>query len=200
MKTEEKKEKMRFLEKKLKKLTNSPLYDERVTSNYHYVFGEGDLNSKIMLIGEAPGKNEALSGKPFCGSSGKFLDQLLNHIQINRESVYITNIVKDRPPENRDPTSKEIEIYAPFLEAQINIIKPKVIASLGRYASDYIQKRLLNKKTPETITSLHGKKMKVNLSFGDVTVVPLYHPAVAIYNATKKDELKKDFEVLKDFK
>lgn len=200
MKINEKNERIESLKKRLENLIESPLFQERVKNNYYYVFGEGDLNCKIMLIGEAPGRREALSGKPFCGSSGRFLDQLFKHIEIKRESVYITNIVKDRPPENRDPNSKEIEIYAPILEEQINIIQPKLIAPLGRHSSNYIQNKLLKVKKPKTITQIHGKKTVATLSFGEVTIVPLYHPAVAIYDATKKDILKKDFEALKSFK
>ncbi len=95
-----------------------------------------------MFVGEAPGKNEALTGKPFCGAAGKILDELLATVGINRADIYITNIVKDRPPENRDPSPAEIESYGPFLDRQIEIIRPKVIATLGRYSMVYIMNRL----------------------------------------------------------
>lgn len=199
MKTEEKEKKLNSLEVKLKNLKQSPLYEERVRNDYQYVFGEGNIDSQIMLVGEAPGKNESLSGKPFCGSSGKVLDELFNHIGIERKNVYITNIVKDRPPENRDPTSKEIEVYTPLLEAQIEIIRPKVIAPLGRHSLNYILKKYFKKEDHGTVTNLHGKKFFITLSYGEVVIVPLYHPAVALYNVNRKDVLKKDFEILKSF-
>src|SRR3989344_8123108 len=109
-------------------LTESPLYSYRVENNYHPVIGEGSHDARVMFIGEAPGKNEALKARPFCGAAGKILDELLGSIGVKREDVYITNIVKDRPPENRDPTPEEIGMYAPFLDRQIDIIAPKIIA------------------------------------------------------------------------
>jgi len=122
-------------------LKNSPLCLERIKNKVFPVIGEGDHGAKIMFIGEAPGKNEAETGRPFCGRSGKLLDEFLASINIPRESVYITNIVKDRPPKNRDPLPEEIEIYAPFLDRQIEIIKPKIIATLGRFSMQYIMNR-----------------------------------------------------------
>ena len=111
---------------------DSPLYEYRTVNEYLPVIGEGSVDASIMLVGEAPGKNEAKTGKPFCGAAGKFLNILLESIGLSRDRVYITNIVKDRPPDNRDPTSEEIALYAPFLDRQIEIIKPKsvVMASL----------------------------------------------------------------------
>ena len=94
-----------------------------------------------MFVGEAPGKNEAKTGRPFCGAAGKILDNLLAHAGIERKNVYITNIVKDRPQQNRDPLPGEIKIYGPFLDRQIDIIQPKVIATLGRYSMDYIMRK-----------------------------------------------------------
>ena len=108
-------------------LTDSPLYEYRKKNNYYPVIGAGNHFAKIIFIGEAPGRNEAGTGKPFCGAAGKILDELLKSINIKRQDVYITNIVKDRPPENRDPTIKEIEIYSPFLTRQLEIIKPEII-------------------------------------------------------------------------
>ena len=107
-------------------LSVSPLYEYRTTNNYFPVIGEGDHYAKIMFIGEAPGEQEAKKGRPFIGASGRMLDELLKSIGLARESVYITNIVKDRPPDNRDPRKDEIKLYTPFLERQIQIIQPKV--------------------------------------------------------------------------
>ena len=151
-----------------------------------------------MFIGEAPGKNEAMTGRPFCGAAGKILDELLASIELPRKDVYITNIVKDRPPENRDPLPSEIELYAPFLDRQINTIQPKDIATLGRFSTDYIMRRTNLSFEIESISRAHGKMYEGQTTYGPVKVVPLYHPAAAIYNQSLKDTLKKDFQVLKN--
>ncbi len=180
-------------------LTASPLYAERMKNNAQPVIGEGSLDAQIMFVGEAPGKNEATTGRPFCGMSGKVLDQLLAHINLSRDSVYVTNIVKDRPTDNRDPKPSEIELYGPFLDRQIDIIQPRVIATLGRFSMEYVMNRLGLGESIEAISNMHGRVFKAKVGFGQVTIVPLYHPAVAVYNRKKLPELKKDFEVLKTF-
>ena len=180
-------------------LKESPLYKERIKNNYYPVIGEGNHRAKIMFVGEAPGKNEAETGRPFCGASGRILDELLASISVSREKVYITNIVKDRPPLNRDPNPQEIEIYALFLNRQIEIIKPKVVATLGRFSMDYIMKRFGLEKELQSISRIHGKIFEADTSYGGIKIIPLYHPAVAVYNAQTKDVLKKDFEILKEF-
>ena len=178
-------------------LTISPLYQYRIQNNYMPVIGDGSLDTPIVFIGEAPGKNEALTGKPFCGASGKVLDQLLEHIGIKREDVYITNIVKDRPHDNRDPKPEEIEVYAPFLIQQLEIIQPKVIATLGRFSMEFVMKHFGLESHIESISTLAGTCFVVKTSWGTVSIVPLYHPAVAVYNRSRLDELKKHFEILK---
>src|SRR3989344_3154560 len=135
--TEDRFEEMRKIRDELLGFKKSPLYKYRLENKYFPVVGEGSHNAHIMFIGEAPGKNEAETARPFCGKSGKILDEMLESINLNRSDVYITNIVKDRPPENRDPTEAEIKLYAPYLDRQINIIQPKVIATLGRYSMSY---------------------------------------------------------------
>lgn len=174
---------------------NSPLYDFRVKNNFLPVIGEGDHYAKIMFIGEAPGKNEALTGRPFCGAAGRILDELLQSINLDRKNVYVTNIVKDRPPFNRDPLPEEIEFYSPFLIRQIEIIKPEVIATLGRFSMAYIIKKFGLESELKPISIMHGKIFSAE----KVTIIPLYHPAVAIYNNSTKETLKKDFEILKSF-
>ena len=181
------------------KLTNSPLYTYRKQNNYYPVLGEGNHNAAIMFIGEAPGKNEAETGRPFCGAAGHVLTELINVIGLTRDQVYITNIVKDRPPENRDPTGAEIELYAPFLDKQISVIKPKVIATLGRFSMAYLLNRYNAEEKDQTISRLHGSVISIKEAFNHVYLVPLYHPAVALYNANQMTTLKKDFEVLKQF-
>ena len=166
---------------------------------YFPVLGEGSHEADIMFVGEAPGKNEAKTGRPFCGAAGKILDELLSHIGAERSKVYITNIVKDRPPENRDPTPEEIKIYGPFLDRQIDAIRPKVIATLGRFSMVYIMEKFGLWESLEPISSAHGKFFEAEAPYGKITILPLYHPAVAIYNRASKETLMSDFEKLKPF-
>jgi DNA polymerase len=152
-----------------------------------------------MFVGEAPGKTEAETARPFCGRSGKLLDEMIAHIGLKREDVYITNVVKDRPQDNRDPLPSEIELYAPFLDRQIDIIQPKVLVGLGRFSGVYLMNKLGIGDQVTSISAMHGKEYKAQASYGPVTIVPLYHPAVALYDGSKKSELMKDFEVLKKY-
>ncbi|PJF40623.1 MAG: uracil-DNA glycosylase, partial [Phototrophicales bacterium] len=133
-------EQLRQIRDEVLNLTESPLYSYRKQNGYFPVIGQGNHYADIMFIGEAPGENEAKTGVPFCGASGRVLDELIASIGLRREAVYITNIVKDRPPANRDPNKQEIELYSPFLVRQINIIQPKVIATLGRFSMEFILK------------------------------------------------------------
>lgn len=193
------KEKQREIEKmkaELSALKKSPLYKYRVENNYLPVVGEGSLSAEIMFIGEAPGRNEAKTGVPFCGSAGKILDELLEAINLGRENVYITNIVKDRPPKNRDPLPEEIKIYGPFLDRQIELIKPKIIATLGRYSMKYVLEKFQLDSEVRPISEMHGKFVEAKASYGKIKIAILYHPCVAIYNRKKMPELKKDMKVL----
>lgn len=178
-------------------LKTSPLYRYRTENNYFPVIGEGSHDAKIMFVGEAPGRNEAKTGKPFCGAAGKILDGLLASAGINRPDVYVTNIVKDRPQENRDPTPEEIKIYGPFLDRQIEIIKPKVIATLGRYSMVYVMKKFGLDSLIEPIGQAHGKAYEAQTSYGKIDIVTLYHPCAAIYNRKKLPMLMKDIQILK---
>lgn len=192
-------EQMNKIRDELFLLKSSPLYEYRVSNNYLPVVGEGSYDAIIMFIGEAPGKNEAKSGKPFCGAAGKIFDKILEHADIDRESIYVTNIVKDRPPQNRDPLPEEIKIYGPFLDRQINIIKPKVIVTLGRYAMSYIMEKFNLKEQIELIGKAHGKAYKAQASYGEIDIVALYHPCVAVYNPRNLGKLKKDALILKSY-
>ncbi len=174
-------------------LKSLPLYNERKKNNFLPVIGEGNHFAKIMFVGEAPGKNEAKTGRPFCGEAGKVLDILLMSQNIKRSDVYITNIVKDKPPNNRDPFPKEISAYSPFLERQIKLINPKVLVSLGRHSMNYFFEKFNIEK--EAISLCHGKVFKIK----GMDFLTLYHPAVAVYNRTKIDILKKDFKILKKY-
>ena len=171
----------------------------RVRDGTFPVLGEGSHNARLMFVGEAPGRNEAATGRPFCGAAGKILDTLCASIGLERKDVYVTNIVKDRPPQNRDPLPEEIELYAPFLDRQIAVIQPSVIVTLGRFSMEYILKRFGLAEYLGPISRLHGQIFSASSSYGIVKIVPLYHPAAAIYNPTLKDDLLRDFAVLKDF-
>jgi DNA polymerase len=158
------------------------------------VFGVGNPESEILFIGEGPGYWEDQKGEPFVGNAGKLLDTVLRSIQIPRESVYITNIVHHRPPENRDPLPEEISAYGKYLDELIKIIDPKVIITLGRFS--------MGKFLPGvTISSVHGKVQSVNWKGKEVVVVPMYHPAAALRNGNMmfsfKDDFRKVPEILK---
>ncbi|MBW3538157.1 uracil-DNA glycosylase [Candidatus Parcubacteria bacterium] len=144
--------------------------------------GEGGSDAAVMFIGEAPGAHEDKQGKPFVGAAGKFLNEMLAGIGLDRQNVYITNIVKYRPPANRDPLPEEIKAFMPYLQQQINIIKPKLIVFLGRHA--------MNVFLPELkISQAHGRALRKN---GQV-YLPLFHPAAALYNGGMRQTLIDDF-------
>jgi DNA polymerase len=193
---EQKFEEMKKIRDELLQLKESPLYQYRIENKYFPVVGEGSHTAHIMFIGEAPGKNEAETGRPFSGKSGKVLDNMLESIKLNRSDVYITNIVKDRPQENRDPTEEEIKIYAPFLDRQIEIVQPQVIATLGRFSMAYIMNRFNLVDKIGTIGELHGKEFVAQTNYGPISIIPLYHPAVSLYDGSNKETILKDFQVL----
>ncbi len=187
---------LREIRDEIVNLKDSPLYVERVNNGVYPVIGEGNHHAAIMFIGEAPGRNEAQTGRPFCGAAGRILDELLASVGIKRSEVYITNIVKDRPPFNRDPTPEEITAYGPFLDRQIHIIQPKVIVTLGRFAMAYIMNKFGLGWVLKPISQMHGKIFNAKTDYGEIKIIPLYHPAVAVYNANTKDVLAADFRVL----
>ncbi len=151
------------------------------------VFGVGDPHARVAFVGEAPGRNEDLNGEPFVGAAGKLLDELLAHAGLERSEVYIANVLKCRPPGNRDPLPHEIETCTPFLREQIRVIMPEVLVTLGNFATKFVL------KTDVGITRLHGRVQQA----GRFTVLPIFHPAAAIYDRTKRDALFADFETLR---
>ena len=198
---------MKDLEAELRKIKDEvinckkcSLYKERINGGFYPVIGEGNHQAKIMFVGEAPGLQEAKTGRPFCGAAGRILDELLDSVSIKRENVYITNILKDRPPENRDPQPEEIQACTPSLERQIEIIKPKVLCPLGRYSMNFLMEKLGLGDQIEGISKIHGKLFKTKDLFQDISIIPFYHPAVAAYNPNMKNVLKKDFSILERFK
>lgn len=157
--------------------------------------GIGDPESQIMLVGEAPGRSEDTKGEPFVGSAGKFLDELLSEIGHTRSDVFITNVVKCRPPENRDPTPHEVETCTPYLNRQIGIIEPKFIITLGKHSTAYIFSRT---NLPfNNITRTRGKVYEISLYGMKIAVFPTFHPAAALYSAEYKQQLVKDFQQIR---
>jgi len=152
------------------------------------VFGAGDENADLVFVGEAPGRNEDMQGKPFVGAAGKLLDKLLNSIGLERSQVYIANVLKCRPPQNRDPLPDEIEICKPLLLKQIEIIGPKVVCTLGRFATQVILDKNIS------ISKVRGKCFDGN----GYRIFPIYHPAAALYQRTNLASLKADFLKLKE--
>lgn len=157
--------------------------------------GDGNPHSKVVFIGEAPGEQEDKQGRPFVGNAGKLLEELLGTIGLQRSDVYITNVVKFRPPDNRDPTPEEKEACLPFLLAELAIIKPTVIVPLGRHALTHFFAKM-------SISVVHGKPQTVRPAQGDdpgVTIFPIYHPAAALHNPGLRQALKDDFQALGQF-
>ena len=163
------------------------------------VVGKGNENADILFVGEAPGRNEDEQGIPFVGASGKNLDKLLEKVGLSLEDVYITNILKCRPPENRDPLSEEIQAHTPWLLKQIEEIKPKVVCSLGNYATKFfLAKGDVDKMGEQLgITQLHGKVSDLKINGQKIRLIPLFHPAAIIYKRSLQEDWEKDMEIVK---
>ncbi len=149
------------------------------------VFGDGSPDADMVFIGEAPGKNEDIQGKPFVGAAGKFLNEMLEMIGLKREDIYITNIVKYRPPNNRDPLPEEKAAFLPYLRQQLEIIKPKLIVTLGRHSMDVLLPGL-------KISQVHGQPKR----YQGRVYLPLFHPAAALYNGGMRQTLIDDFALI----
>ena len=159
-----------------------PLCDGRTQT----VFGVGNPNARVLIVGEAPGKNEDLQGEPFVGAAGKYLNELLAIAGLSREDVYIANVLKCRPPSNRDPRPEEIQACTPFLREQTRTINPEYIVTLGNFSTKFIL------KTDVGITRLHGTLQRA----GRFKVFPIFHPAAALYDSKKREALENDFATL----
>jgi len=160
------------------------------------VAGEGSPDAVVMFIGEAPGYREDLKGRPFVGAAGKLLDEMVSRIGLSRSEVYIGNVLKCRPPENRDPVSIEVKACTPFLDRQIRIIEPRLIVTLGRHSTLYILLKA-GFKDVEGITRLRGKVYEADVLGLRVSVIPTYHPAAALYRGKYRSGLESDFQLLK---
>jgi uracil-DNA glycosylase family 4 len=160
-----------------------PLHEGRTK----VVFGSGNADADLMFVGEAPGMHEDLQGLPFVGRAGKLLDQLLEEVGLQRSDVFITNVLLCRPPGNRDPQPDEIETCKPYLHRKIELIQPKVICTLGNFAT-----KLLT-RSQRGITGVHGRPQVHELAGRTVRVYPLYHPAAALRSTKTLEELREDF-------
>ncbi len=169
---------------------------ELAASATQLVFSDGNPDADLVFVGEAPGKKEDESGKPFVGAAGKFLNEMLGLIGLKREDIYITNIVKYRPPENRDPLPEEKKAFLPYLQSQLEVIQPKILVTLGRHS--------MNCFLPDLqISNVHGEPKRVTLSLKndskdtlEMVILPLFHPAAALYNGGMRQTLIDDFSLI----
>ena len=181
----EKQNRMETLREEIGECTRCTLSSGRT----NIVIGDGDAGARVMFVGEAPGFHEDVQGLPFVGSAGKLLDQFLGEIGLRRSDVYIANIVKCRPPDNRDPLSQEIETCRLFLSRQIDIIKPNVICTLGNHATRTLLGRTVS------ITRIRGEAQEVEGHF----IFPMLHPAAALHRGTMMEKVREDFQNLRKF-
>jgi len=158
------------------------------------VNGEGDLDSRVVFLGEAPGRREDESGRPFVGSAGKLLDRLLAGAGLSRDKVFISNVVRCRPPGNRRPKWSEVEACSCHIERVLGIIAPRVVAPMGNSAVEFLFERY--RLGEAVIGDVHGKPVEIEMPWGRVIVFPLYHPAAAIYNRKLLEELEADMRML----
>lgn len=185
-------EQMDELSSVIRECRKCPLWKD----THNAVPGEGNPAAKLVFIGEAPGKQEDLTGRPFVGRAGSLLERLLAGIGLTRSDVFIANIVKHRPPENRDPRESEIEACTPYLDQQIRLIKPEIIVTLGRHSTRYILSRVPIEF--EKITDIRGKVFPVTFAGRKVRIIPTFHPAAALYNPAYRADLEEDFRTIRN--
>lgn len=186
-------EKQKLLDQIKAEILNKNVCPELAKTATQLVFGDGNPSAEIVFIGEAPGKNEDLKGIPFIGAAGKFLNEMLEGIGLERKDVYITNIVKYRPPNNRDPLPEEKKAFLSYLQAQLEVIQPKIVVTLGRHS--------MNCFLPDLqISKIHGeaKRIKIRMKQNEsdvltLVILPLFHPAAALYNGGLRQTLIDDF-------
>jgi DNA polymerase len=167
-------------------IIDSDVCSELAAQATNLVMGDGNIDAKIVFIGEAPGKNEDEQGLPFVGAAGKFLNEMLAQAGMVRSDVFITNIVKYRPPNNRDPLPEEKAAFWPYLIQQLQVIEPKVVITLGRHSMEYFLPDM-------KISQVHGQPKHIQLGDKKLVIVPLYHPAAALYNGGMRQTLIDDF-------
>lgn len=180
-----KKDELKKLKKEMEEDKNLPLREGAT----QLVFGEGNPDAEIYFLGEGPGFHEDRLGRPFVGQAGKLLDQLIESIGLKRGDVYISNVVRFRPPDNRDPLPGEIEAFRPYVDREIEIVNPKLIVTLGRFS---MGKFLLDAK----ISQVHGKPRTVQWKGKSVIVIPMYHPAAALRSLDIMRQIREDFKII----
>lgn len=179
-------EKQALLDRVKQEIIDKNICSDLAAQATNLVMGDGNVNADIVFIGEAPGKNEDEQGIPFIGAAGKFLNEMLGEAGMQRSDVYITNIVKYRPPNNRDPLPEEKKAFWPYLLKQLQIIKPKVVITLGRHSMEYFLPGL-------RISAIHGQPKRIQFGDEKLVIIPLYHPAAALYNGSMRQTLIDDF-------
>lgn len=179
-------EKQALLDRIKEEIINKDICPELRAQATNLVMGDGNINAEIVFIGEAPGKNEDEQGLPFVGAAGKFLNEMLGQAGMQRSDVYITNIVKYRPPNNRDPLPDEKKAFWPYLLKQLQIIQPKVVITLGRHSMEYFLPGM-------KISAIHGEPKRIQFGEHKLVIVPLFHPAAALYNPAMRQTLVDDF-------
>ncbi|RLI73548.1 uracil-DNA glycosylase [Archaeoglobales archaeon] len=180
------------IEEEIKKCKKCDLW----STKRNYVPGDGSENADVVFIGEAPGREEDLQGKPFVGNAGKLLTEMIEKIGLTRKDVFIGNVLKCRPPNNRDPTPEEIEACSPYLIRQLEVIKPKVIVCLGRFSASFIFELFGLEFT--NISRVRRKVFNVERWGKNVSIIALYHPAAILYRPQLREEYEKEFGVIKD--
>jgi len=179
-------DKQEQLDKVKQAILDNNVCPELAAQATNLVMGDGNIDADIVFIGEAPGKNEDEQGLPFVGAAGKFLNEMLGEARMSRGDVYITNIVKYRPPNNRDPEPDEKKAFWPYLLKQLQIIQPKVVITLGRHSMEYFLPDM-------KISQIHGQPKRIKFGDDHLVIVPLYHPAAALYNGSMRQTLIDDF-------
>lgn len=191
-----KQEKLNKIEKTILNNLKCPLKDAAL----NLVFGKGNPNAKILFIGEAPGAKEDEQGLPFVGRAGKELDKLLHKIELTIDDVYIANILKYRPPKNRDPTKVEIKNHTPYLIEQIITIKPKIIVTLGNFATKFVLSNynIDEMKKVKGIAEIHGTKHTIEFNKEEYLVIPIYHPSAMMYKPSIREHFQNDFKIMSE--
>ena len=179
------------LDKVRQAIVDNQVCPELAETATNLVMGDGNIDADIVFIGEAPGKNEDEQGLPFVGAAGKFLNEMLAQAGMARSDVFITNIVKYRPPNNRDPLPEEKKAFWPYLLKQLQIIEPKVVITLGRHSMEYFLPDM-------KISQVHGQAKRIQFGDHKLVIVPLYHPAAALYNGSMRQTLIDDFLTVPD--
>ncbi len=178
--------KQQQLDEVRQKILDNNVCPELAAQATNLVMGDGNIDADIVFIGEAPGKNEDEQGLPFVGAAGKFLNEMLAQAGMERSDVFITNIVKYRPPNNRDPEPEEKKAFWPYSLKQLQIIQPKVVITLGRHSMEYFLPDM-------KISQIHGQPKRIKFGDDHLVIVPLYHPAAALYNGSMRQTLIDDF-------